>query len=74
MVGEKKTNVGYQKLTITLPDGIHDEMKRLIESRRRWFDRVEFIREAIKEKIAREVAERPHVDPATAAQVRDRRV
>ena len=44
---------------VTLPDGLYEEMIRVIDNERRWVDRVEFIREAIKEKLERWKKEHP---------------
>lgn len=57
--GAKRSAVGYEKVGITLPDGIYEEMVAIIETDRRWFDRVEFVREAVKEKIERWKKEHP---------------
>ncbi len=57
--GTKRSDVGYQKVGVTIPDGVYREMIEIVESERRWFDRVEFIREAVKEKIERWKKEHP---------------
>ncbi len=61
--GFKRSEVGYQKVGITLPDGVYEEMVTIIETDRRWFDRVEFIREAVKEKIERWRKDHPMWSP-----------
>lgn len=59
MSGKRRTVAGYQKVGVTLPDGLYEEMIRVIDNERRWVDRVEFIREAIKEKLERWKKEHP---------------
>jgi metal-responsive CopG/Arc/MetJ family transcriptional regulator len=51
--GTKRSGVSYEKVGITLPEGVYAEMIGIIEADKRWFDRVEFIREAVREKIER---------------------
>jgi hypothetical protein len=44
---------------MTIPMGLYEEMVAILESERRWADRVDFIREAIKEKVERWNREHP---------------
>ncbi|MHB8430183.1 MAG: hypothetical protein ACYDDZ_06585 [Acidimicrobiales bacterium] len=51
--------MSYESVTVSLPEGIYSDMIGVIETDRRWFDRVEFVREAVKEKIERWKKEHP---------------
>jgi metal-responsive CopG/Arc/MetJ family transcriptional regulator len=51
--GKKRSNVDYESVSVSIPRAIHDELIAIIEHDQRWFDRVEFVREAVKEKIDR---------------------
>ena len=70
--GSKRSQVGYQKVGITLPDGVYEEMVAIIESDRHWFERVEFVREAVKEKIERWRKEHPMWTPPAKDRARVR--
>lgn len=72
--GKKRVGVPSEPVTVLFPAGAHEEMVRLINSERRWFDRQEFIKEAVREKIEREKSKSGK--PAAVAErvVRDARV
>lgn len=54
-MGAKKTSrVGLQQFGVTLPEGVYRDMMDLVEREKRWDGRVEFTREAVREKIERE--------------------
>lgn len=53
VTGKKRTRVGIESFGVTLPEGVYREMIDIIEKERSWSDRVEFTREAIREKIER---------------------
>jgi hypothetical protein len=63
MPGKKRAGVDYERVGVTIPKGIHDEMVAIIATDKRWFDRVEFAREAIKEKIDRWRKDHPMWSP-----------
>lgn len=44
---------------LQIPEGLHDDMEKVIFSERRWFNRQKFVLEAIKEKIDRHRKENP---------------
>ena len=51
--GRKRVEVATESVTVLIPAGVHDEMILLIQSEKAWFDRQEFIKEAIREKLQR---------------------
>lgn len=57
--GFKKTRAGVVSVSVTIPEGVYADMIRIVETERRWTDRVDFAREAIKEKVEREKREHP---------------
>lgn len=72
--GKKRVTVPIERVTVILPTGVHDDMVRLIGSERRWFDRQEFIKEAVREKIEREKAKPGRLPPGAERVVRETRV
>ena len=61
--GEKRTKSPIVSFGVTLPEGVYEELVAVIETGRRWQDRVEFTREAIKEKLDRWKKEHPLWSP-----------
>jgi hypothetical protein len=51
--GRKRVEVQTESVTTKFPAGLHAEMVSLIDREKRWFDRQEFIKEAVREKIER---------------------
>jgi Arc/MetJ-type ribon-helix-helix transcriptional regulator len=52
--GKKRVDVRVESVTVQFPSGLHDEMVELMRRQVRWFDRQEFIKEAVREKLERE--------------------
>jgi metal-responsive CopG/Arc/MetJ family transcriptional regulator len=45
--------VPSERIGLILPEGLHAEMTELMLSEKKWVDRQDFIRHAIREKIER---------------------
>ncbi len=68
--GRSKAKVSSEKVGVLLPAGLHAEMLGIMAAEQRWFDRQDFIKEAVREKIERHRA-KPAPHPA-ASQVIER--
>lgn len=53
VTGKKRSNVGLEQFSVSVPEGVYREMMELIDRERKWDGRVEFTREAIREKLER---------------------
>ena len=53
MPGPKKSRVPVEKLTVTLPQGMYQEVIGIINVEHGWLSAIDFIREATKEKVDR---------------------
>lgn len=71
---KKRSSVGLEQFGITLPEGLYREMVEIIERERRWDGRVEFTREAIREKIERHRDAGRSLHPAAARVVSSAKV
>ncbi|HEV2449673.1 MAG TPA: hypothetical protein VGU43_04590 [Thermoplasmata archaeon] len=71
MPGKKRSTTDYERVGVTIPRRIHDEMLEIMRADPRWFDRVEFVREALKEKIERWKKEHPLGAPPGAVRRRE---
>lgn len=56
--GLKRVEVASERLSLTIPLGLHSELVRLLQVDKQWVDRQEFIRHAIREQLARRKEER----------------
>lgn len=51
---ERLTSVGSKQILLKLPEGMYDEIMRLVEEKKMWHSLQEFIRDAILSEIRRQ--------------------
>ena len=54
---ERLTSVGSKQILLKLPEGMYDEIMRLVEEKKMWHSLQEFIRDAILSEIRRQESE-----------------
>ncbi|MCI4345877.1 MAG: ribbon-helix-helix domain-containing protein [Thermoplasmata archaeon] len=70
--GKKKIEVANEQVCVRLPAGLYEDLLRVMAAEKRWFDRQDFVKEAVREKIERH--RRPGVHPAAAQAAASMRV
>jgi len=53
------TKSDKQKITLLIPDGLMNEIEKVMQAENRWISVQDFVRESIKEKIDRWKKEHP---------------
>jgi hypothetical protein len=51
--GVKRVNIPTERVTVLIPEGLYAEMVEVMTRERKWVDRVEFVRQAVREKVDR---------------------
>ena len=51
---ERLTSVGSKQILLKLPEGMYDEIMRLVEEKKMWQSLQEFILEAVRRSLKRE--------------------
>jgi len=51
--GVKRVNIPTERVTVLIPEGLYAEMVEVMTHEKKWVDRVEFVRQAVREKVDR---------------------